>query len=330
MILDKTDFKILYSIHYNARAPLTELASKVGLSKQNLNYRLKKLIQEGIIAGFMSVIDIHHLGYLTYRVYLRFRSVDEKKEQEIRQYFQQHDHVLWCVSISGSWDLEVVFTAHNYIHFNNLFKKIREDLGMHFSKYNISSSIVNYHFPKDYLINKQREQFTPTYYGFEPKAEQLDRLDFNILTELSQDCRQNNQQVAKKLGVTYHTVKNRIQTMDKKKIIQSHRILINLAKIGRKHYKANLVLHNPTKEEEKKLYAFCSQFNVVTYLIEVLGDWQFEVEAEVQNQEEFTELLRKIRNEFPNLILDYEILQVTKEHKLNYFPMGHEILERAS
>ena len=118
--------------------------------------------------------------------------------------------------------------------------------------------------------------------------------------------------------------------MEKKGIIQSHRALINLSKINRKFYKALIKLDNPTKEEEKKLYSFCSQHNFVVYLVEVLGEWQLEIETEVESQEEFTELLRKIRNEFQDLILDYEILQVTKEHKLNYFPIGREILEGAS
>ena len=62
--------------------------------------------------------------------------------------------------------------------------------------------------------------------------------------------------------------------------------------------------------------------------MEVLGEWQLEVEAEVESQEGFTELLRKIRNNVPDIILDYEILQVTKEHKLNYYPVGHEMRER--
>jgi len=84
-------------------------------------------------------------------------------------------------------------------------------------------------------------------------------------------------------------------------------------------------LNNPTKEDEKKIYSFCSQFNFVVYLVEVLGEWQLEIETEVKNQEEFTELLRQIRNNFSELILDYEILQVTKEHKLNYFSIGDEM-----
>ena len=329
MTLDKTDYKILYNLDFNARMSLSELAQNVNLSKQNLNYRLKKLINDNVLIGFMSMIDIHRLGYLTYRIYFRFKNVDSQKEEEIINYFKTNNHILWFVSTSGSWDLEAVFTARNDIHLNNLFKKIKEDFGQHFSKYNVSSSIFNYHFKRDYLLNKKREEFTPKYYGFEPKREELDELDVDILIQLSENCRQNNQEIAKKLSVTYHTIKNRIQFLEKKKIIQSHRILINLQKVNRKFYKALISLNNPTKEDERKLYTFCSQFNFVVYLVEVLGQWQLEIETEVENQEEFTELLRKIRNKFPELILDYEILQVTKEHKLNYFPMGHEILERA-
>jgi len=329
MMLDKTDYKILYNLDYNARISLSELAKNVNLSKQNLNYHLKKLINEKVLLGFMSVVDIHRVGYLTYRVYFRFKNVDPHKEEEIINYFKTSNHVLWFVSTSGSWDLEAVFTARNDIHLNNLFKKVKEDFGRHFSKYNISSSIFNYHFKRDYLLNKKREEFTPKYYGFEPKQEELDKIDVDILIQLSENCRQNNQEIAKKVGVTYHTIKHRIKELEQKKIIQSHRVLINLPAINRKFYKALIKLNNPTKEEEKKLYFFCSQFNFVVYLVEVLGEWQLEIETEVETEEEFTNLLRKIRNEFPDLILDYDILQVTTEHKLNYFPQGREVLERS-
>ncbi len=86
-------------------------------------------------------------------------------------------------------------------------------------------------------------------------------------------------------------------------------------------------LNNPSKEEEQEIYNFCEQYNFVTYLVEVLGEWQFEIEAEVENQLQFTRMLRDLRNEFPGLIEDYDILLVTGEHKLNYMPMGKKVLE---
>ena len=49
MKLDKIDYKILYNLDCDARITQSELSSKVGISKENLNYRLKKLIHEDIL-----------------------------------------------------------------------------------------------------------------------------------------------------------------------------------------------------------------------------------------------------------------------------------------
>ena len=241
MGLDKIDFCILYELHYNARIPLSLLAKKAHLSKQNLNYRLKKLVKEGVITGMMSVIDVHQLGHLTYRVYLRYKGVNREKEKEIIHYLNAHPTILWFASVSGNWDIELVFTARNFIHFNNLFKKIREDIGNYFSKYNVSMSIVNYHLNRDYLLDKPHLEFNSNYYGFEPKDEKLDSVDTKILVELSKNCRQSNHEIGQKVGVSYHTIKDRIKKLEEKKIISSHRIKIDLEKINRLHYKALLL-----------------------------------------------------------------------------------------
>lgn len=325
MELDRIDRKILWELDYDARKPLSEIAESVGVSKQNAAYRLKKLVENGAIRGFMSVVDINKLGYLPHRVYFRYKNVNAEKEKGIINYFKKHENVLWLVSTSGAWDLEAVFIARNFVHFNNLLKKIKEEMGKYFSKYNTSMSVVNYHFKRDYLIGCEREGFSPYYYGFEPEKTKLDALDAGILAELSRNCRQNSHALGNKLGVTYHTVKDRIKRMEKSKVIQSHRVLIDLDKVGRTFWKGLFWLNNPTRKEEAALYDFCMKKNFVAYLVEVFGDWQLEVETEVAKSQDFTDLIRGIRNEFPDLIRDYEILQVTKEHKLNYLPMGTKI-----
>lgn len=326
MKLDKIDFKILHHLDYDSRVPLTELAKKINISKQGLNYRIKKLTEEKVINGFMSVINMHQLGYLTYRVYFRYNNVNSEKENEIINYFKENNHTLWVVSLSGTWDLEVVFMAKNFIQFNNMLKKAKVNYGQYFSKYNVSMSILNNHFERDYLIDKKRKEFNSLYYGLEPSTENLDELDVKIMLELSKNCRQTNKEMGDRLGVSYHTIKERISRLQSKKIIQAHRIFINLEKINRHYFKASMQLKITKESDEKRIYTFCSQFNSVVYLVEVLGDWQFEIEAEVKDQDEFMNIIKRIRTEFADIIMDYEIIQATKEHKINYFPMGEEIL----
>ena len=320
MKTDKIDLKILFELDYNARIPLSTLAKNVSLSKQNTNYRLNRLIKEKIILGFVSLIDIHRLGYFTYRAYFRYKNVNAEREQNIINSFNKNKNIIWFVTLLGSWDLETVFAARNIIHFNNILKEIKEEFGEYFSKYNLSASAVNYHFKKDYLINKKRDRFNPSYYGFEPKLEQIDELNKTILKELSINCRQSNTQIAKKINTTYHTVKERIKRLENIGIIQSHRYLLDINKLQRKYYKATITLNNPSKIQEQSILTFCSQYNSVTYLVEVIGEWQLEIEAEVESEEDFTSLLKDVRNKFPALITDYTILRIIQEHKLNYYP----------
>lgn len=326
MKLDRKDYHILWELDNNARIAMSTLAERVHLSKQNLNYRVQRLKKEEILLKFVSIINSHKLGYPSYRVYFRFKNTDEKKEQQIIKYFQKHQHIIWFVSLAGSWDYEVVFIARNFVHFNNMLKDIRNDFKNNILKYNISMSVVNYHLPRDYLINKKRKEFSPKFYGFEPSEESLDEVDIKILIELSKDCRQTNFEIGEKASVTYNTVKQRIKKLEEKQIIQGHRALINFNKLDLQYYKLTILLNNPSKEEEKELYAFCGKFQFITYLVEVVGEWQFEIEAEVKEEKQIVDLIREIKNKFPNVILDYNILKVIQEHKLNYFPIGKNLL----
>jgi Lrp/AsnC family leucine-responsive transcriptional regulator len=55
--LDLKDRKILYELDLDARQPLTRIGKKVGLSKDVVSYRMKKLQDEGIIKNYYTVID---------------------------------------------------------------------------------------------------------------------------------------------------------------------------------------------------------------------------------------------------------------------------------
>ena len=55
--LDQFDHAILRELSRDGRLPVTELASRVGLSKSPCQIRLKKLIDTGYIQGFRAVLD---------------------------------------------------------------------------------------------------------------------------------------------------------------------------------------------------------------------------------------------------------------------------------
>lgn len=60
--LDKLDMAILRELQKNARITVTELASRVGLSKTPCQVRMKRLEELGYIMGYTALIDQKKLG----------------------------------------------------------------------------------------------------------------------------------------------------------------------------------------------------------------------------------------------------------------------------
>ncbi len=320
--MDTTDREIVWGLDLNERISLTELAEKIGISKQALNGRLQKLTERGILTGHYAIIDTHRLGLLTYRAYLRLSSISPKASTRLIQLLAKHKNTLFVGTLSGMWDLEVVFVARNFIHFNELLRDLYEPFSTLVYRSNISMTPVVYSFKRDYLVTDKRKPSLPLSYGFEPGPDSWDELDYGILASLSKDARASFDSIARELKVTSNTVKSRVAKLEEKGIIRAYRPLVSIEHLGRIYAKALICCAPMSRKELETLYRRFSQNVSVVYLTEVLGSWQLEVEAEVTDVSELEELVRTVRSEFPQKVLEYDTVVVRQVHKLNYLPGG--------
>ncbi len=61
-MIDKVDRDIVKFLQLNAKATLTEIADKVGLSKTPCQQRIKKLEKAGVITGYSASVNYRILG----------------------------------------------------------------------------------------------------------------------------------------------------------------------------------------------------------------------------------------------------------------------------
>lgn len=167
--LDKKDMRILFELDYDSRMPLSELAGKVGLSVQTAKYRLDRLFGEKVILGSTAVVDIHRLGYFTYRVYMRLQNATEKKEKEIIEYFVKDTRTIWVVSTSGRWDVEVLLAASGPVETNGFLTRMKREIGAYVKDYVVTPSIVNYHFERPYLTGGKERKKRNRFMGLSPQ-----------------------------------------------------------------------------------------------------------------------------------------------------------------
>ena len=84
--LDVKDRKILYELDLDSRQSFSQLGKKVGLHKDVVAYRVKKLQEKGIIKIFYTETNGYKLGYSQVKFYFTYQNITPKIKQEIIDY----------------------------------------------------------------------------------------------------------------------------------------------------------------------------------------------------------------------------------------------------
>ena len=81
-----------------------------------------------------------------------------------------------------------------------------------------------------------------------------------------------------------------------------------------------LTLANTSLTARKKIENYCKSHPNSVYLVNILGDHDIDLEVEVENQEQLDLFLRDIKNKFYDIIRDVDVLQITNQYKLDFYP----------
>jgi Lrp/AsnC family leucine-responsive transcriptional regulator len=99
MKLDKLNWLILEELQKNARAPLTEISKKVGLSSPSVSERIQKMEEAGLIKGYKASLDMEAMGYplgVYISIKIRFGQV-----QSFEEYIRTVPEICECHKLTG-------------------------------------------------------------------------------------------------------------------------------------------------------------------------------------------------------------------------------------
>jgi len=130
---DKKDIAILRLITPNARMTGVEISEKTGISISNINYRIKKMINNGIIKDFRVILDLQKIGYYWYKIEMQLEDLNVKKA--MIEYFHQHPNIIYAYETISENDLEVEMEVQSYEEFRNILNEIRNLFGKSIKKY---------------------------------------------------------------------------------------------------------------------------------------------------------------------------------------------------
>ena len=150
--MDKTDKKLLYELHWNARQSYSQIAKKLGISKQVARYRIEQLRAKGILKSTHAVIDWRKLGYNSLRIYIKWQNISPEEEEEVYAFLRKDPLFMWSVKFEGEVDIGFYVWVNDIPEFSKKWDAFLKKYRKYMLTYEVYESVEMIHYPMKMLV----------------------------------------------------------------------------------------------------------------------------------------------------------------------------------
>ncbi len=317
--LDLKDKKILFELDMDARMPYSKLGRLVGLSKQSVEYRVKNLIEKGVIKKFCTFTNTGKFRFYC-RILFSFRNATDRDREKIVNYLTKHKKGFWITKGDGFYDVLVG------VHVNSMaeFKNVIDELKCKFKdKINIISEGVTtdiIELQKRFLLGIEGGKEFHFREIYERKMK--DELDEEILRVLYLDARTSLVDISKKVGQSSKVVAYRIKRMEQGGIIKFYGLQLDYNKIGYMWYKVFINLKKVSKNKLDEIKNYIKSRHIVIGMFEDIGLLKdINIEVVVKSDKEFFDFVKDLKLKFPGVVEDHQTIIVSGSLRQYHGPL---------
>lgn len=320
--LDIKDKKLLYELDVNSRRSYSEIGKNIGLKKDSVNYRVKRLFDEGVITNFIAKIDVTKFGYLLFNVFLKFQNISKIKEKELLKFVKNHDRIGWGVIVLGNWNLAFIFWAKSETEFYDFWKKFISKFGEFIDNKEISLFYKEIYCPKLFFLKNKFPNESDFVCSMKNDfVYNLDKLDLLILSYLAKNSRIKYIELSKLLNVSPKKIFYKIKQLEKNKVILGYGVSIDCKKINFDYFKLEINFKKYTVEKFNKFIEYCKYHRNIVFIDETIGGNDIKLSIYIENKMLYKSLVDEIKFKFSDIIKNYETMQYYDEFKFNLFPI---------
>lgn len=131
--LDDTDEHVLAELTKNARATFAEIGLKVNLSAPAVKRRVDRMIRDGVIKGFTTVVDRNALGWNT-EAYVQLFCQGNIAPDKLRAAWVDMPEVVSAATVTGTPDALLHVLARDMRHLEAALERIRSSADIEHSE----------------------------------------------------------------------------------------------------------------------------------------------------------------------------------------------------
>jgi DNA-binding Lrp family transcriptional regulator len=287
----------------------------VGLSKDIVAYRTKRLEKEGVILNYRTSFKISTFGLSLARFHYSLQLISPELKQEIIDYFVQSKCTQYVWETEGCYDLEVgVYTNNNS---SDEFLAFYDETQCRYRQYFDEQTGAEFNKIENlgYSYFLGVKDVKPYPIPNNPKLSiKIDDLDIKIMKILAENARIPTLEIAKELNVTVITVKNRIKKLIKAKVITGFFINFDGSKLGYRGFFVQINLKDYNMKNNLIKYVKKNPYLVnVIQTIGINNDLDFGFG--LSNVTQLHEIIKDLSAKFPDSIKNFKYYSLLKEHK---------------
>ena len=128
--MDEVDKRLLAELAEDSSQPLQTIAQKLGLTRQTVAARIRKLEKSKVLLGFRAEIDYSKIGYNAFFVlFLKLGSFDRALLSAALKEFRASPNVLMDASVTGEWDVMQVLAFRDTLEYDQFVAHLRTKYG---------------------------------------------------------------------------------------------------------------------------------------------------------------------------------------------------------
>ncbi len=318
MDLKEPDYKLLSYLYHNYNEPLSKIAKATKLSRDQVEYRINKYLNEGLIRKFFPVFNWSKLGYDVLAVLL----LKFEKPKMAADFFGTLKKAKNCMSygkVYGEYDLylECIFKDERELNefISKLFEKEDNIITNHLLIRPQFAELYPLKFfnhnKEDYLISSSETK----------KAVKLDNIDWKILGILSEDGRTRLIDIAIKSNISSELALYRLRRLKNEKVILGNRIQFNMSSLGYFFTIITLNFRNFSEKNKTKMKSFVKNSKSISSLIFNLHRPNCIIQLFHKDEKEIREHIEKIKKLFNEDSIEINILPIGEdEEKIRPLP----------
>jgi len=307
------DKKILKELDKNSRQSIAQIGKKTRISKETVNYTMKKLEKEGIIRGYFSLINYFKLNFNVFKLLIRYGNVGKTEEKEISKWILRNPEIIWAGETQGKWDLIVTIREQSIERIYELLAEFNTKFSKNIQERQLLIAYELDWLNEKYLYDNKKENFTDTQKQKTEKPK-IDDKDKKIIEILEQNARTPSIQIAPKLKITAEAVSKRIKNLIKKKIISRFKLRISHEKLNKNYNHVYITLKDFSKIDQ--IISHYENSENCVFIMKYHGSYDLHLELISESPKGFKETITELREKFGNIISDYQVISILKEHKL--------------